>query len=308
MAESIVKVPSTAGSDFDFLAFSFNGLHSWDDFKIYRTISGDRHDLPTVGQIKDITVEVPGGDGLYYFESFHREKKFSISFAFDNLTEIQLSRLKQWLNGKELGDLWFEEAPYKVYTAKVTGKPTLKVIPFERVKKETSSGTLKEYIETYYKGEGNVEFTAFWPYAHTPHFVQTTSARLGGQGIDAYSAFRNSSSWQAAVQLPSTHSNARKGENKGELPAPFVLIKNGKTSKDTEFRVGEAWIKVLVDCQDLNWDSKTGLVTATMASSTTEKVVIPCLGEPIGAIPIEGLSEDELTLSGATLTYHYWYY
>ena len=87
MADSIVKVPSTANKDYDFLAFSFNGLHSWDDFKIYRTNSGDRYELPTTGQIKDITVEVPGGDGLYYFESFHKEKKFPISFAFDNLTE-----------------------------------------------------------------------------------------------------------------------------------------------------------------------------------------------------------------------------
>jgi hypothetical protein len=43
MAESTVKVPSTAIGDFDFLGFSFAGRHSWDDFGIYRTIDGDRH-------------------------------------------------------------------------------------------------------------------------------------------------------------------------------------------------------------------------------------------------------------------------
>jgi phage-related protein len=131
MAESIVKVPSTADKDFDFLAFSFKGKHSWDDFKIYRTSNGERYNEQLTPTLKDITAEVPGGDGMYYFGTTHQQKNFNIDFAFDSMTEAQYRGMKKWLNGKELGDLWFEEAPYKVYTAKVTGSATLKTICFE---------------------------------------------------------------------------------------------------------------------------------------------------------------------------------
>jgi phage-related protein len=38
--------------------------------------------------------------------------------------------MKQWLNGKNIGDLWFSEEPYKVYSAKVTGSATITSIAF----------------------------------------------------------------------------------------------------------------------------------------------------------------------------------
>jgi hypothetical protein len=62
-----------------------------------------------------------------------------------------------------MGDLWFAEEPYKVYTVKVTGMPTIKAIPFE----EISNGKKVKI----YKGEGSVTFTAYWPYAHTPDYA-----------------------------------------------------------------------------------------------------------------------------------------
>ena len=43
MAESIVKVPSTATGDGSFLAFSFKGKHSYDDFGIYRVSESNRY-------------------------------------------------------------------------------------------------------------------------------------------------------------------------------------------------------------------------------------------------------------------------
>ena len=74
---------------------------------------------------------------------------FNISFAFDNLEETKLREMKRWLNSKETGDLWFAEAPYKVYTAKVTGQPTIKFIPFDKIENGVVTGRI-------YKGEGNV--------------------------------------------------------------------------------------------------------------------------------------------------------
>lgn len=164
MAESIVKVPSNAG-DMDFLAFSFNGKHSWDDFGIIRTSDGDRYNENLVPTMQDKTAEVPGGDGMYYFGTTHKQREFNINIAFDNMSEIKYREMRQWLNGKEMGDLWFSEAPYKVYTVKPTGTPSLKTLCFDRYNETTKQN------ERVYKGEGTIQFTAYWPYAHTPDFV-----------------------------------------------------------------------------------------------------------------------------------------
>lgn len=58
-----------------------------------------------------------------------------------------------------MGDLWFSERPYKVWTAKITGQSSMKYIPFNINNKRI------------YKGEGTITFTAYWPYAHTPDYV-----------------------------------------------------------------------------------------------------------------------------------------
>lgn len=162
--ESIVKVPSVAG-DMDFLAFSFNGKHSWDDFGIIRTSDGDRYNENLVPAMQDKTAEVPGGDGMYYFGTTHKQRDFNINIAFDNMSEVKYREMRQWLNGKETGDLWFSEAPYKVYTVKPTGTPSLKTLCFDRYNETTGCN------ERVYKGEGTIQFTAYWPYAHTPDWI-----------------------------------------------------------------------------------------------------------------------------------------
>jgi predicted phage tail component-like protein len=159
MAESIVKVPLDATMDYDYIAFSFNGKHSYEDFGIYRTSDGDRYNENLIPTLQDKTAEVPGGDGMYYFGSTHKQKEFNISFAFDNISETQLAEMKRWLNGKDVGELWLSEAPYKVWSAKVSGQPTFKYLPFEINGKRV------------YRGEGSVKFVSYYPYAHTPDFV-----------------------------------------------------------------------------------------------------------------------------------------
>ena len=176
MAESIVKVPSVEALGLDFLAFSFNGKHSWDDFHIYRVINGDRYEENLSPALTDKTAEVPGGDGMYYFGTTHKQKEFNISFAFDHLTETELKELKEWLNGKEIGDLWFSEAPYKIWSAKPTGNSSIKYIPFDDLDKQGNAIRI-------YKGEGSVQFTAYWPYAHTPDYV--------GEGDEFFSLTAN---------------------------------------------------------------------------------------------------------------------
>ena len=61
---SIVKVPQNTTMDCDFIAFSFDGKHSYEDFGIYRisdATEGYSSDLTT--SLSDKTAEVPGMDG-----------------------------------------------------------------------------------------------------------------------------------------------------------------------------------------------------------------------------------------------------
>jgi len=74
------------------------------------------------------------------------------------MTEYQLAKLKSWLGDKKVHDLIFDEVPYKVYKAKITGSATMKYIPF-------SEGETNRV----YKGEGSIQFTAFSPYARSLH-------------------------------------------------------------------------------------------------------------------------------------------
>ena len=167
MAESIVKAFRDKDMDYDFIAFSFKGKNSYDDFGIYRTSDGDRYNTDMAPDVKEVTAEVPGGDGMYYFGSTYSQRQFPVNFAFDHLTEDQFMEMKEWLNTKDMGDLWFSEEPYKVYTAKPTGKVTLKTLCFE----ETYMDGSTEKVRRIYKGEGSVTFIAYWPFAHTPDYV-----------------------------------------------------------------------------------------------------------------------------------------
>ena len=96
-----ITVPSTAAGDFDFLAFSFNGKHSYDDFKLYRVGDGDRYNTELAPQMNDITAEIPSADGMFFFGTTHNQKNFNINFVFEEISEEQLRGIKTWLNGKE---------------------------------------------------------------------------------------------------------------------------------------------------------------------------------------------------------------
>ena len=137
----------------DYMGFTYNNVHS-SDLGIVRVSDGSRFNENLLPTMQDKTVPVPGGDGSYFFGSYYTQRQFNISFAFDDLTEEQLARIRSHFGDKQIYDLIFDEAPYKVYSAKVTGTATLKYIPFA----EGATGRL-------YKGEGTIQFTCFYPFA-----------------------------------------------------------------------------------------------------------------------------------------------
>ena len=148
MAETL-----TDNYDYDFIGFTYNGKHSINDLKIYRTSDGSRYNETLNPTITDKTVEIIGNEGPILTSSYHKTRQFQIKFAYDNLTEEEFYGLSKVFDGKEIHDLIFDECPYKVYKAKVTGTPSLKYICFEEGEKDI------------YKGEGTVNFTCYEPYA-----------------------------------------------------------------------------------------------------------------------------------------------
>ena len=127
----------------------------------------------------DVTASIPGNDGMYYWTTYHNQRNFTIDFAFDDLREEDLRRLKQYLSFKGLQQLIFDEAPYKKYYVKCQNPPVLKYIPF---------GGLEGMM--VYKGEGSVTFVAYNPYAvstESVEFVATKKVQLDNSGdLDTY--------------------------------------------------------------------------------------------------------------------------
>lgn len=155
----------------DFCGFTWRGEHS-SDHGIVRVSDGSRYNDTILPAFQDTTQKMPGSDGTLYWESFYTNKTFSINIAFDHLTEDNYRKLRQWLNGKDRGELIFDEAPYKAYTVKLQSAPQLKTICFN------------EGNQRIYKGEGTIQFIAYYPYAKSVH-----------KFLDDYTDYSNKDEW-----------------------------------------------------------------------------------------------------------------
>ena len=166
----------------DFTGFTFNGIHS-SELGLTRVSDGSRYSENLLPTIQDKTVQVPGADGTYYFGTYYTQRPFNISVAFDNLSEEQLRQLKIVFGDKAIHDLIFDEVPYKIYRVKSTGTPNLKYVCFDKDRDENdrayqeikktitreelySSGARSPYGRVY-KGEGQLNFVAYEPFARS---------------------------------------------------------------------------------------------------------------------------------------------
>jgi hypothetical protein len=144
-------IMETKGS---FIGFTFGNRHS-SELGIFRTSSSNRYETNLVPPTMDITTEVPGSDGLHLWSSSFAKREIPISFAFFGLTEEQYRSLKKVFSIKELTSLILDEEPYKVWTVKPTSFASTKMLCFE------SMG------HRFYCGNGEVIFTAYFPFARS---------------------------------------------------------------------------------------------------------------------------------------------
>ncbi len=195
----------------DFCGFTWRGEHS-SDHGIVRVSDGSRYNDTILPAFQDTTQKMPGSDGTLYWESFYTNKTFPVNIAFDHLTEDNYRKLRQWLNGKDRGELIFDEAPYKAYTVKLQSAPQLKTICFN------------EDNQRIYKGEGTISFVAYYPFARGVYKFEKDikdiinieewidASGLKGATKDNYNSFSEEGSCNLY--------------NAGDLPTDFKLIVN----------------------------------------------------------------------------------
>lgn len=135
----------------DFLGFQLGDFHS-ENLNITRVSSGNRYTDNLIPTFKDITAEIPGGDGMYYWDTHFSSRVFQIDFAYDNLKDEDMRQLAKIFSFKGIQPLIFDENPYKKYMVKCNGLPNLKYICF------TDNET------RLYKGEGSVSLIAYYPF------------------------------------------------------------------------------------------------------------------------------------------------
>ena len=161
-----------SGYSGDFLGFQLGDIHS-SSLNITRVSVSDRYEENLLPKMKDIVVENPGGDGTYYFNTYYNQREFVISFAYDDLRDEDIRRLKQVLGAKKIQPLIFDESTYKKYMVKASSAPSLSYIPFQH----------KEV--TVYKGEGEVVLTAYYPYGigtYSPEITNLNKCKVDNNG------------------------------------------------------------------------------------------------------------------------------
>ena len=223
----------------DFIGFSFNE-HRSESLGIVRVSDGSRYNEDLVPTTQDKTVQVPGGDGFYYFGSDYTQRQFSINIAFDELTEKQFRELQQVFGTKELGKLVFDERPYKYYMVK-SSKPQLKYICFGK------DG------ERIYKGEGTLTFTAYYPFAKSVFkFLEKEIEKETGKEVYVLrKTYSNIEEWAEASGMkaqgildtipaePTENAYPISVYNAGDLEADFILKFNSAPNNTINIALGQ---------------------------------------------------------------------
>ena len=138
----------------DFRGFRFGKVHT-SDLQLEVVSTSDRYEPRILPAPTDTVVDVPGGDGQYYFGSVYKNREITCNLAFDNVSEQIYRKIRQLFATDKLQDLVFDEEPYKTWRAKIKSKPEFKSLCF----------TDKETGERVYKGTGKLVFVCYFPYA-----------------------------------------------------------------------------------------------------------------------------------------------
>lgn len=246
----------------DYIGFTYNDIHS-STLGIIRTSDGSRYSDSLLPTSQDKTAVRTGSDGTMYWGSNYTQKQFSVSYAFDSLTEEQLGQLKVVFGDKGVHELIFDEAPYKVYRAKVTGTASLSYLAFE----EGETGRV-------YKGTGSVQFTCFQPFARS-------RAKFGEEYTES-----NRGEWIGASRMKMTRDQLDELISEAGAGGHFNLYNAGDMETDFKLVVK---IDEVAQCESISIEGVGTLGIKNIAAKDGDSYVL--INSAINLI--EGLDENK---------------
>ena len=229
-----MNVYSTPQYD-DFTGFTFNGQHS-SQFGLLRVSNGDRYEDTLVLSSSDEAADIPGGPGQYYWGETLKPRTFPIKIAYDNITEVDKRRIKHWLHPDDkLHELIFDERPYVKYWVKCTKEVKTSELCFRGNHNPNNLNKSSQY--RIYKGEFDIEFTAYMPYGvavgktlsdikrtYSDNSMDSISEWDGASGILSREAFDNR-------KIDIFDGNVCKIYNPGDIETGFELNFNLKEER-----------------------------------------------------------------------------
>lgn len=173
----------------DFTGFYFNNIHSSTYHLIRTSEGGGRYVEELFPSFDDRVVEMIGGNGKLYDNTHYKEKEFTISVAFDNITEQDFRNMRAWLEPNKIQDFRFDERPYKAYWAKLKNTPKFEYVCFME---ENDNFYGQQRV---YKGTAELNFIAYDPFGYccdsttkmTDEGLEELSNKINWQCLDSYS-------------------------------------------------------------------------------------------------------------------------
>ena len=213
-----------------FIGFSFDGQHS-SRLGISRIFSSDRLEIPICPSTKEVSVDLPGQDGIMFLDSYQAGREIRVSFAFSELTEEQLQKLKQLFNKKGLFKLILDEDPYKVWLVRPTNQIILSNLAYSIDGKRV------------YGGQGEIIFKspnvyATSRYSYREDFViekiqewidENVNAYYGEGGVDGSTVI-----YPATLIYPLTESDEFWGKIQGEQTGFLAWLEESDLLTDVE--------------------------------------------------------------------------
>ena len=260
----------------DFTGFTFNGKHS-SQFGLLRVSDSDRYEDDLVLSLSDESAEVPGGVGEYYWGETIKKREFKINVAYDSVTELEKREIKQWLHPDDkLHELIFDEKPYVKYFVKCSKQIASKELCFN------------ENGKRVYKGEFEIEFTAYMPYGVARWKTIDEDYITGTKPIpDNYgnlhewfssSGLRTNLNDYNFFNSPPNHFLSTKVYNPGDVPTDFVLKFTPRnapvrtTFKGTEEDGAKSYTMVLNTIEKLENNIKYAIFNPTLHNLYGEKL------------------------------------
>lgn len=237
----------------DFTGFTFNGQHS-SQFGLLRVSNGDRYEDTLVLSHSDEAADIPGGPGQYYWGETLKPKEFDIKVAYDNVSEIDKRRIKQWLHPDDkLHELIFDERPYVKYWVKCSKE----VVASELCFRDGQGGRV-------YKGEFNLTFIAYMPYGvAVGKTLEDVSRTYNHDSMDTITEWKEASGLLTSKEFEENsidlfNNNTCKIYNPGDIEAGFKLkftntsLRNKLSLKDYSSGAGYELVNEVITESEIN--------------------------------------------------------